>query len=124
MAEIWKDGDSARLMTKKYNDTAKEVESLKSSFNKNVTPIPGEIEKLQKQIDKKIESVTAEDIGLGEVDNTPDIKKPVSEPQDRAIKRAEEDMLTSEPASDLEDAEETSFITSINVSGSKLVISF
>lgn len=122
MAKIWKDGDSARTMTNKYNETAQDVESLKSSFDKNVSPIPKEIEKLQEQIDKKIESVTKEDIGLGEVNNTADDKKPVSVYQQQAINRATEDMLTSELASSLEDAEETTFITGVSVSGTTLVI--
>lgn len=58
MAELWKDGDSARLMTKKYNDTAKEVESLKSSFEKDVSSISCEIKRLQNQIDGISKGIT------------------------------------------------------------------
>lgn len=123
MAKPWKDGDSARTMTKKYNETAEQVEILREESREVSQPVQAELNKLQEQVDKKLESVTAEDIGLGQVDNTPDSKKPVSEPQSRAIQYATEDKLTSEPANEIE-AEETGFITSVSVSGTKLVISF
>ena len=123
MAEIWKDGDSARTMTRKYNDTAKEVENLKGHIDKELNPIPEEIKKLQEQVDKKIESVTKADIGLGEVDNTPDINKPVSIYQQQAINRAVEEVITSQPASEIEDSN-TTFITGINVTNTKLILTY
>ena len=123
MAEIWKDGDSARTMTRKYNDTAKEVESLKGHIDKELNPIPEEIKKLQEQVDKKIESVTKADIGLGEVDNTADINKPVSIYQQQAINRAVEGIITSQPASEIEDSN-TTFITGINVTNTKLILTY
>lgn len=126
MALQWKNNDSARTMTRKYNETAQEVEKLKESYNKDVSPIPEQLEKFQKELDKKLEKVSAEDIGLGNVDNTSDMDKPVSKAQQLAINVATNDMITSEPVSDddLEDAEETGFITSVNVTGTTLVISF
>lgn len=126
MALQWKNNDSARTMTRKYNETAQEVEKLKESYDKDVSPIPEQLEKFQQELNKKLEEVSAEDIGLGNVDNTSDMDKPVSTAQQRAINVATDDMITSEPVSDddLEDAEETGFITSINVTGTTLVISF
>ena len=126
MALQWKNNDSARTMTRKYNETAQEVEKLKESYDKDVSPIPEQLEKFQKELDRKLEEVSAEDIGLGNVDNTSDMDKPVSKAQQLAINVATNDMITSEPVSDddLEDAEETGFITSINVTGTTLVISF
>lgn len=126
MALQWKNNDSARTMTRKYNETAQEVEKLKESYDKDVSPIPEQLEKFQKELDRKLEEVSAEDIGLGNVDNTSDMDKPVSKAQQLAINVATNDMITSEPVSDddLEDAEETGFITSVNVTGTTLVISF
>lgn len=102
MAKPWKDGDSARTMTKKYNDTATEVGQLKDKVERVVTPIPQQLEHLQNQIDQKMSEVTAEDVGLGNVDNTADIDKPVSTAQSIAIKLAVKDMLTSQPATTIE----------------------
>ena len=102
MAKPWKDGDSARTMTKKYNDTAIEVGQLKDKIERVVTPIPQQLEHLQNQIDQKMSEVTAEDVGLGNVDNTADIDKPVSTAQSIAIKLAVKDMLTSQPVTTIE----------------------
>lgn len=102
MAKPWKDGDSARTMTKKYNETAIEVGQLKDEVERVVTPIPQQLEHLQEQIDQKVSDVTAEDLGLGNVDNTADIDKPVSTAQSIAIKLAVKDTLTSQPATTIE----------------------
>ena len=120
----WKDGDSARTMTKKYNEVVESVEKVQKDFNEKVTVIPQEINKIKAELNKKIESVSVEDLGLDRVDNTPDIEKPVSQPQEIAINRAVEDMLTSEPASEMEGAEDTTFITGVSVSGTKLILTF
>ena len=120
MARKWQNGDSARLMTNKYNETAEEAEQLKKDGQGINKATQEELEALALQLQKKVENKSQ--IGLGKVDNTADSEKPVSEPQARAIERAIEPMVTSEPANEIE-AEDTGFITSISVSGTKLVIS-
>lgn len=123
MARKWENQDSARTMKDKYNSTAEEVENLKRSGKEINQATQDALDELDEKIGKKIE--TKEDIGLGHVDNTADEDKPVSNPQRNFVERAVEDMITSEPASEdfTEETEETGFITSISVSGTKLIIS-
>lgn len=144
MAQKWEQTDNLRTMTSKFNSTVDELEGLKESSNQQYQEIGEQIEQLtqstnqsfeqvsqdlqqvNQELDKKLEEVSAEDIGLGNVDNTSDMDKPVSKAQQLAINVATNDMITSEPVSDddLEDTEETGFITSVNVTGTTLVISF
>ena len=114
MAQKWTNGDSARLMTIKYNETAEEVQELKEQSNSINEATQEVLENLQEQVDKKLEEVTAEDLGLGEVDNTPDMKKPVSEAQARAIDDAIEPMLTSESIGNIQDLTIETLMNSIN----------
>lgn len=114
MSRKWTDGDSARLMTNKYNETAEEVENLKKQSNEINQATKEVLDNIQKQVDKKLEEVTAEDLGLGEVDNTPDMKKPLSEAQARAIDDAVEPMLTSESLGNIQELTIEDLISSSN----------
>lgn len=120
MARKWQNQDSARTMTNKYNETAEEVEQLKKASQEINPAMQEELEAIAQQLKKKVENKSQ--IGLDKVDNTADSEKPLSQPQARAIQLAVEPMITSEPANEI-DAEDTGFITSVSVSGTKLVIS-
>lgn len=109
MAEIWRDGDSARLMTQKFNDLVREYDKLKVEYEGKLGTLPEVVEQLVEDMDKKLETVTKEDIGLGDVDNTPDLEKPVSAFQRNAINFAVREKLTSMPADYLGDGEDVDF---------------
>lgn len=121
MAKKWTNSDSARTMTNKYNETAEEVENLKK-IGEIVNPATQQqLDSLSEVLKTKAENKS--DVGLGNVDNTSDMDKPVSNAQARAIEWATEDMLTSEPADEIESEDTGFFITSISVDGTRLVIS-
>lgn len=94
----WKDGDSARTMTAKYNSLSGAMDNMQDFYDKELVPVPGQITEIKKELEKKLEVVTPTDIGLGNVDNTSDMDKPVSLKQQNVINQAVEPMLTSEPA--------------------------
>lgn len=107
-AEHWDLKDTLRQMTEKYNaavDALNELENSSTQVNEATTEKLNEIqrtfnqsiEEIQQELNGKIDSVTAEDLGLGNVDNTADIDKPVSTAQQQAIEDA-----TSEFASTAE----------------------
>lgn len=111
MAQQWEQKDNLRTMTSKFNDAVQELEDLKESSTQvneateeRLTQISQsmdeQFQQVNEELEKKVSSVTAEDLGLGEVDNTADIDKPVSTAQQQAIDTAKseamEDMLTSE----------------------------
>lgn len=113
MAQKWEQKDNLRTMTSKFNDTVQELEDLKESstqvneateerFTQIEQSVSEQFQQVNEELDKKVSSVTAEDLGLGEVDNTSDIDKPVSTAQQQAIDDAKseamKDMLTSEEA--------------------------
>ena len=109
MAQKWEQKDNLRTMTSKFNDAVQELEDLKESstqVNKateeRFTQMEQSVSEQFQQVNEKVSSVTAEDLGLGEVDNTSDIDKPVSTAQQQAIDDAKSeamrDMLTSEEA--------------------------
>lgn len=124
MARKWKEQDSARTMTNKYNEVVDDVAALQQDSGKMNEVTRQAFNKVQEDLSKKAETKT--DIGLGNVDNTADKDKPVSTAQAQAIEWATEEMLRSEPANEdiTQGAEDTGFITSVSVSGTKLVISF
>lgn len=84
----WQLDDTARQMTKKFNQTVKVVNTLYDSRNQVPEGTKKELERLQSEINSKPDKVTKEDVGLGEVDNTSDMDKPVSTAQQKAINEA------------------------------------
>lgn len=113
MAQKWEQKDNLRTMTSKFNDAVQELEDLKESstqvneateerFTQMEQSVSEQFHQVNEELEKKVSSVTAEDLGLGEVDNTSDIDKPVSTAQQQAIDDAKSeamrDMLTSEEA--------------------------
>lgn len=96
----WQEKDTLRNMTSKHNSSVEyfheRVESLEKTssevnqgtlqkFEELDTELEEKFDQLSKEIDKKAENITAEDIGLGNVDNTSDMDKPVSTAQQKAI---------------------------------------
>lgn len=111
MAEEWQQKDNLRTMTSKYNAAIQELEELKTSstqvnqateakFTQMEQYMTEQIQQINEELDQKVSNVTAEDLGLGNVDNTADIDKPVSTAQQQAITDAKAEllaeMLTSE----------------------------
>lgn len=93
---LWQNKDTLRNMTSKYNAAVTEFTDNISQLSKDTQEVNGATEKKFKEVDqsisnmseelsRKIENVTAEDIGLGNVDNTSDMDKPVSTAQQQAI---------------------------------------
>ena len=126
MARKWKDGDSARKMVQKYNETVEDVIKLENQSSEVIDPLNKKVDELSKEVDKKLESVSREDLDLDKVDNTSDMEKPVSTAQAQAIRWAKEEamtnMITSEPISGEPLDSDSLFITSIGVKGTKLII--
>ena len=107
----WELKDTLRQMTQKFNNaveainelqdssttvnaaTTERLTQLESSFNDSITEI-------QHELETKVSEVTAESVGLDQVDNTSDMDKPVSTAQQAAIDAAVEDMVTSEELAD------------------------
>lgn len=116
----WTNGDSARVMTSKYNKTVEELEDLqrKSSV---IETNSEEIEQIRTQLQRKAENKS--DVGLGSVDNTSDRDKPVSIPQAKAIELATREMITSEPSENYIEEDGMNFIFGIDVDDTKLIIS-
>lgn len=96
----WKDRDGLSTMTSKYNqavqrfnerieqleDTAEDVnQGTQQKFTELETTMNERFQSVSEELNKKVESVTKEDIGLGNVDNTSDVDKPVSTAQQKAI---------------------------------------
>lgn len=99
----WQEKDTLRQMTSKHNSTVEyfneRVESLEKTssevnqgtlqkFEELDTELEEKFNQLSEEIDKKAENITAADIGLGNVDNTSDMDKPVSTAQQAAIDAA------------------------------------
>lgn len=118
MAEKWLSRDSARTMTTKYNKTTEEVNELKKTAESVNPAVNRKLEELSEAIKNK--ATTKADIGLGNVDNTSDIDKPVSTLQSKAIEFAVSDMVTSEPVEEIAGTA-TEFNFKISVVGSKIV---
>lgn len=97
MAEPWELKDTLRQMTLKFNDVVTELNELKDSsteINQStqdaLDSIVTQIEDITDELNNKISEVNAEDVGLGNVDNTSDMDKPVSTLQAQAIQKASE----------------------------------
>ena len=95
MAEPWELKDTLRQMTLKFNDVVTELNNLKTSsteINQStqnaIEDVIAHIEKITEELNTKISKVNAEDVGLGSVDNTSDMDKPVSTLQAQAIQEA------------------------------------
>lgn len=110
-AQPWELKDTLRKMTQKFNDavaainelqdssttvnaaTTERLTQLETSFNSSIADI-------QQELETKVSEVTAESVGLDQVDNTSDMDKPVSTAQQEAINAAVADMVTSEEIGD------------------------
>ena len=121
MSESWKDKDSARNMVRKYNGTAEDVTTIKQNL-KDIIDTKERLDNLADTIDRKAE--TKEDIGLGNVDNTSDMDKPVSYYQQQAIDSIALSTITSEPTNSYTTDGENAlgFVANITVIGKRLVI--
>lgn len=99
----WKEKDTLRNMTSKYNQAVtrfhERIEQLEDNaetvnkgtqqqFDELDTELAQKFTEITQSLNKKIESVTAADVGLGECDNTSDMDKPVSTAQQEAIDAA------------------------------------
>lgn len=97
---LWQNKDTLRNMTSKYNgavsqfqnsiqelsESSQQVnEATEKKFSDLQTSVDNQFKEVSKELSKKIESVTAADVGLGSVDNTSDKDKPVSTAQQKAI---------------------------------------
>ena len=69
--------------------TAEQLDQIQKDFDQELHEIKAELE-------TKVGSVSAEDLNLGNVDNTSDMDKPVSTATQQAIDAAVEDMATTE----------------------------
>lgn len=96
----WKEKDTLRTMTSKYNNAVtrfhEHIEQLENNaekvnqgtqqqFDELDKDLGQRFEEITQSLSMKIESVSAADIGLGNVDNTSDMDKPVSTAQQQAI---------------------------------------
>lgn len=96
----WKDKDGLSTMTSKYNqavqrfnerieqleDTAEDVnQGTQQRFTEMEETMNQKFQDVSEELSKKVDSVTKEDLGLGNVDNTSDVDKPVSTAQQKAI---------------------------------------
>lgn len=109
MAKTWENHDTLRDMTQKFNTVVDELTELQESstqvnqatetrFSELENSMEQQFEQVNEELDKKVSSVTKADIGLGEVDNTSDLNKPISIAQQQAIDNVIAEMLSSEEA--------------------------
>lgn len=109
MAKTWENHDTLREMTQKFNTVVEELTELQESstqvnqatetrFSELENSMKQQFEQVNEELDEKVSSVTKADIGLGEVDNTSDLNKPVSIAQQQAIDNVIAEMLSSEEA--------------------------
>lgn len=107
----WDYKDTLRQMTEKFNKSVQAIIELQESsedvnaatvqsISDMQTSINSELESIKEDLKSKIDNVTAEDLNLGNVDNTADIDKPVSRATQEAIELATKDMATTEEAGD------------------------
>lgn len=120
MAERWQNNDSARTMTKKYNEMVDQINGYEQT-NKDTEQAADDVRKL---LGQKVDKDTAKkDLGIDQIDNTPDMDKPLSNPQARAIENATENMLTSEPIANMDvGVPPIGVLTEIHIAGTKLVM--
>lgn len=119
MAQKWANNDSARTMTKKYNEMVDQINGYEKT-NQNTEKVAEDVRKL---LEGKVDKETAKtDLGVDKIDNTPDMDKPLSNPQARAIENATENMLTSQGIDTEIDGPEPGVLVEVYVQGSKLVM--
>lgn len=119
MAQKWSNNDSARTMTRKYNEMVDQINGYEKT-NQSTEKVAEDVRKL---LDGKVDKETAKkDLGVDKIDNTPDMDKPLSNPQARAIENATENMLTSQGIDVDIDGPEPGVLVEIRVEGSKLVM--
>lgn len=119
MAERWQNNDSARTMTRKYNETVDQINRYEKT-NQHTEQTAEEIRKL---LEGKVDKDTAKkDLGVDKVDNTADMDKPLSNPQARAIENATENMLTSQGIDVNIDGPEPGVLVEIRIEGSKIIM--
>lgn len=119
MAQKWGNNDSARTMTRKYNETVDQINRYEKT-NQHTEQTTEEIRKL---LEGKVDKDTAKkDLGVDKVDNTADMDKPLSNPQARAIENATENMLTSQGIDVDIDGPEPGVLVEIRIEGSKIIM--
>ena len=119
MAQKWSNNDSARTMARKYNEMVDQINGYEKT-NQSTEKVAEDVRKL---LDGKVDKETAKkDLGVDKIDNTPDMDKPLSNPQARAIENATENMLTSQGIDVDIDGPEPGVLVEIRVEGSKLVM--
>lgn len=119
MAQKWSNNDSARTMTRKYNEMVDQINGYEKT-NQSTEKVAEDVRKL---LDGKVDKETAKkDLGVDKIDNTSDMDKPLSNPQARAIENATENMLTSQGIDVDIDGPEPGVLVEIRVEGSKLVM--
>lgn len=103
----WEYKDTLRQMTEKFNLAVAAVLSLQESTETVNTAtserlqmiqstFAEELEAIRQDLDTKVSSVTAQDIDLGNVDNTSDLDKPISTATQTALDQLEGEMPTTE----------------------------
>ena len=121
MAEKWKNGDSLRAMTEKYNKSVEDIEQLKSSSSSGShgtdPDIQSKLNEITQQLQRKAE--TKSDLGLERVDNTADLEKPVSASQKQYINNTVQGMVKSEDASGNINTSLSKYGWMVNSSGEK-----
>ena len=119
MAQKWINNDSARTMTRKYNEAVDQI----NDYERANQDAKKDVEDIKKLLENKVDKETAKkDLDIDNIDNTADMNKPLSNPQARAIENATENMLTSQ-GTDVEiDGPEPGVLVEIRIEGSKLIM--
>lgn len=120
MAQPWKNNDSARTMTRKYNEMVEQINGYEQT-NKNTEKAAEDVKKLLEQ--KQDKDTAKKDLGIDKIDNTADMDKPLSNPQARAIENATENMLTSQGIETDITGPEPGVVVEIRIEGTKLIMS-
>lgn len=103
----WEYKDTLRQMTEKFNLAVSAVlalqestETVNTATSEQLQMIQStfaeELETIRQDLDTKVSSVTAQDINLGNVDNTSDMDKPISTATQTALDQLEGEMPTTE----------------------------
>lgn len=119
MAQKWENNDSARTMTRKFNETVEQINGYEKT-NRQTEQTAQEIREL---LETKVTRETAKkDLNLDNVDNTSDMDKPLSNPQARALEFATENMLVSQGIGVTIDGPDPGLIVKLHVDNNKLII--
>lgn len=103
----WEYKDTLRQMTEKFNLAVASVIALQEStetvngatseqLQQIQTTFAVELKAIREDLDTKVSSVTAQDLNLGNVDNTSDLDKPISTATQTALDQLEGEMPTTE----------------------------